>query len=166
MFSVCLLSIVPGGISSAFSTSRFQKPRPTTSRSGRMPHLDPFISERKVKRWDVSCELFSVAVTLHEMTTGVLPQWGDGRSDPASIKRWGHDPARTFRPRSAGTVRAIFRELRGTGRPPDRAPAHARTAFRERTGQANAGRLGEAAKRDGVVRVQRVCLLHHLFLVR
>ena len=62
------------------------KTSPDDIKVGTHAYLDPFISERKVKRWDVSCELFSVAVTLHEMTTGVLPQWGDGRSDPASIK--------------------------------------------------------------------------------
>jgi serine/threonine protein kinase len=62
------------------------KTSPDDIKVGTHAYLDPFISERKIKRWDVSCELFSAAVTLHEMTTGVLPQWGDGRSDPASIK--------------------------------------------------------------------------------
>jgi len=62
------------------------KTSPEDIKVGTFPYLDPFISERKVKRWDVSCELFSAAMTLHEMTTGVLPQWGDGKSDPASIK--------------------------------------------------------------------------------
>ena len=59
---------------------------PEDIKVGTLAYLDPFISERKVKRWDVSCELFSAAMTLHEMATGVLPQWGDGKSDPASIK--------------------------------------------------------------------------------
>ncbi|MCC5840767.1 MAG: BREX system serine/threonine kinase PglW [Opitutales bacterium] len=58
---------------------------PDDIRVGTLAYLDPFISERKVKRWDVSSELFSAAMTLHEMATGVLPQWGDGRSDPASL---------------------------------------------------------------------------------
>jgi serine/threonine protein kinase len=49
-------------------------------------YLDPFISERKVKRWDISSECFSAAMTLHEMATGSLPTWGDGKSDPASIR--------------------------------------------------------------------------------
>lgn len=47
---------------------------------GTIPYLDPFLSNRKVKRWDVSSECFSAALTLHEMATGVLPRWGDGRS--------------------------------------------------------------------------------------
>ena len=62
------------------------KTSPEDIKVGTLAYLDPFISERKVKRWDVSCELFSAAMTLHEMATGVLPQWGDGKSDPASIK--------------------------------------------------------------------------------
>ena len=62
------------------------KTSPDDIKVGTFAYLDPFISERKVKRWDVSSELFSVAMTLHEMATGVLPQWGDGKSDPASIK--------------------------------------------------------------------------------
>lgn len=50
-------------------------------------YLDPFISERKVKRWDVSSECFSAAMSLHEMAAGhgVLPKWG-GKSDPASVR--------------------------------------------------------------------------------
>jgi serine/threonine protein kinase len=62
------------------------KTSPEDIKVGTLAYLDPFISERKVKRWDVSCELFSAAMTLHEMATGILPQWGDGKSDPASIK--------------------------------------------------------------------------------
>ena len=62
------------------------KTSPEDIKVGTLAYLDPFISERKIKRWDVSCELFSAAMTLHEMATGVLPQWGDGKSDLASIK--------------------------------------------------------------------------------
>ncbi len=61
------------------------KTSPEDINVGTMAYMDRFISGRKVKRWDVSCELFSAAMTLHEMATGVLPQWGDGKSDPASI---------------------------------------------------------------------------------
>ena len=52
---------------------------------GTPTYLDPFIAEREQPRWDVSSELFSVAVTLYEMTTGVLPKWGDGKSAPAAV---------------------------------------------------------------------------------
>ncbi|MCF3648625.1 BREX system serine/threonine kinase PglW [Synoicihabitans lomoniglobus] len=58
---------------------------PEDIKVGTAAYLDPFISERKVKRWDVSSELFSAAMTLHEMATGLLPSWGDGKSDPAAI---------------------------------------------------------------------------------
>lgn len=49
-------------------------------RAGTLPYLDPFLSLRKPPRWDLSAERFAVAVTLYEMTTGMLPRWGDGQS--------------------------------------------------------------------------------------
>lgn len=52
---------------------------------GTVPYLDPFLATRKIKRWDTSSECFSAAMTLHEMATGVLPRWGDGRSVPNLI---------------------------------------------------------------------------------
>ena len=48
---------------------------------GTKPYLDPFLCERKVKRWDTSSELFSAATTLHQMATGGIPKWGDGRTE-------------------------------------------------------------------------------------
>lgn len=54
---------------------------PENIRVGTPPYLDPFICERKVKRWDTGSELFAVAMTLHEMAAGVLPKWGDGRTE-------------------------------------------------------------------------------------
>jgi serine/threonine protein kinase len=62
------------------------KASPEDIKVGTLAYMDPFIGERKVKRWDISSECFSAAMTLHEMATGVLPTWGDGRSDPASVK--------------------------------------------------------------------------------
>jgi serine/threonine protein kinase len=59
---------------------------PDDIKVGTLAYMDPFIAERKVKRWDISSECFSAAMALHEMTTGVLPTWGDGKSDPASVK--------------------------------------------------------------------------------
>ena len=40
---------------------------------------------RKPSRWDLSAEWYSAAVTLYEITlgSGVLPQWGNDKSDPA-----------------------------------------------------------------------------------
>lgn len=56
---------------------------PENIRVGTPPYLDPFLSERKVKRWDTSSELFAAAMTLHEMATGVRPTWGDGKTEPS-----------------------------------------------------------------------------------
>ena len=53
---------------------------------GTPPYLDPFICERKVKRWDTSAELFAAGMTLHEMATGVLPKWGDGKTEVSLTK--------------------------------------------------------------------------------
>jgi serine/threonine protein kinase len=50
---------------------------------GTHPYLDPFLSARRPPRWDPAAERYAAGVTLYEMATGVLPRWGDGRSDPA-----------------------------------------------------------------------------------
>ncbi len=54
-------------------------------RVGTSGYTDPFLVNRKPRRWDLHAERYSAAVTLYEMTlgAGVLPQWGDGKSDPA-----------------------------------------------------------------------------------
>lgn len=54
-------------------------------RAGTPPYLDPFLAERKPPRWDTYAERFAAAMTLHEMATGTLPRWGDGRSHPAVL---------------------------------------------------------------------------------
>ena len=54
-------------------------------RAGTAPYLDPFLRRRKPPRWDLYAERFAIAMTLYEMATGVLPQWGDGQSDPAML---------------------------------------------------------------------------------
>ena len=55
-------------------------------RAGTPGYLDPFLEERKPRRWDASAERYSAAATLHEMATGTLPQWGDGRQHPATLE--------------------------------------------------------------------------------
>ncbi|WP_291980614.1 BREX system serine/threonine kinase PglW [Luteitalea sp.] len=55
-------------------------------RAGTAPYLEPFLSVRKPPRWDVAAERFAAAMTLYEMATARLPQWADGRSDPALIE--------------------------------------------------------------------------------
>src|SRR5215831_18251715 len=54
-------------------------------RAGTPPYLDPFLRRRRPPRWDLYAERFAIAMTLYEMATGVLPQWGDGQSDPAML---------------------------------------------------------------------------------
>jgi hypothetical protein len=44
--------------------------------------MDPFIAERKVKRWDISSECFSAAMTLHEMATASCPLGETGEATP------------------------------------------------------------------------------------
>ena len=48
-------------------------------------YRDPFLVNRRPRRWDLAAERYSAAVTLYEMTlgAGVLPQWGSGKSDEA-----------------------------------------------------------------------------------
>lgn len=50
-------------------------------RAGTRPYLDPFLSERKPPRWDLSAERFGAAMTLHELATGAPPSWN--HEDPA-----------------------------------------------------------------------------------
>ena len=54
-------------------------------RVGTPGYLDPFLTNRRPQRWDLAAERYAAAVTLYEMTmgAGVLPCWGDGKSDPA-----------------------------------------------------------------------------------
>ncbi|MCR9296774.1 MAG: protein kinase, partial [bacterium] len=54
-------------------------------RVGTPGYIDPFLLNRKPRQWDDAAERYSAAVTLYEMSAGlgVLPQWGDGKSDPA-----------------------------------------------------------------------------------
>ena len=54
-------------------------------RSGTAQYLDPFLGGAARPRYDSAAERYAVAVTLFEMATGGLPEWGDGMSDPATI---------------------------------------------------------------------------------
>jgi serine/threonine protein kinase len=65
-----------------FDFSLSQAPS-TDIRAGTPPYLEPFLTDRPNKQWDLNAERYAAAVTLYEMATGELPQWGDGRSDPA-----------------------------------------------------------------------------------
>ncbi len=50
--------------------------------AGTPGYLEPFLDDRKPKAWDLWAERYAVAVTLHELATGEMPRWGDGRSNP------------------------------------------------------------------------------------
>jgi len=64
-----------------FSLSRTP---PENVEAGTKAYLDPFLALRK--RWDLAAERYAAAVTLFEMTTGTLPVWGDGRSEPSQLE--------------------------------------------------------------------------------
>ena len=56
----------------------------TDLNAGTRLYLDPFLRKRGL--WDGYAERYACALTLHEMATGILPEWGDGSADPASLK--------------------------------------------------------------------------------
>ncbi|MDR6495646.1 serine/threonine protein kinase [Paraburkholderia terricola] len=58
---------------------------PENISAGTHPYLDPFLSLRKPPRWDLYAERFALGVTLHEMVTGALPRWGDGKTQPSML---------------------------------------------------------------------------------
>lgn len=47
---------------------------------GTPPYLDPFLENRKTRRWDSYAERYAAAMTLYEMATGGTAQYGDGKS--------------------------------------------------------------------------------------
>ena len=52
---------------------------PTELRAGTPDYIDPFLEDRKAKRYDLSAELYAVAMTLHEIATGVRARWQGGQ---------------------------------------------------------------------------------------
>ena len=52
--------------------------------AGTRVYMDPFL--RKRGHWDGYAERYCCALTLHEMATGTLPEWGDGAADPVTLK--------------------------------------------------------------------------------
>ncbi len=51
--------------------------------AGTQAYIDPLLRKRGL--WDGYAERYACALTLHEMATGTLPQWGDGSADPATL---------------------------------------------------------------------------------
>src|SRR5262249_3356037 len=64
-----------------FSLSRTP---PENIKAGTQGYLDPLLPLRK--RWDLYAERYAAAVTLFELTTGTMPKWGDGRSEPSQVE--------------------------------------------------------------------------------
>jgi serine/threonine protein kinase len=52
---------------------------PTELRVGTLEYLDPFLEDRKARRYDLSAELYAVAMTLHELATGTRAKWNGGQ---------------------------------------------------------------------------------------
>jgi serine/threonine protein kinase len=55
----------------------------TDLNAGTRLYMDPFL--RKRGTWDGYAERYACALTLHEMAAGILPEWGDGSADPATL---------------------------------------------------------------------------------
>lgn len=66
-----------------FSLSRTP---PENLSAGTQHYLDPFLSERPRRVWDLYAERYALAITLYEMAVGKLPRWGDGRTSPAMLE--------------------------------------------------------------------------------
>ena len=58
----------------------------TAVTAGTPPYLDPFLDSLERGRYDSAAERYSAAVVLFEMATGTVPRFGDGLSDPASVR--------------------------------------------------------------------------------
>jgi serine/threonine protein kinase len=86
-----------------FSLSRTP---PENVEAGTKAYLDPFLPLRK--RWDLHAERYAAAVTLFEMTTGTLPVWGDGRSEPSQLECEATLDAELFDPTLRETLVPFF----------------------------------------------------------
>ena len=69
---------------------------PTELRVGTLEYLDPFLEDRKARRYDLSAELYAVAMTLHELATGTRAKWTAGQpritSEEISLRSELFDP--------------------------------------------------------------------------
>lgn len=52
---------------------------PTELRVGTLEYLDPFLEDRKARRYDLSAELYAAGMTLHEIATGERAKWKGGQ---------------------------------------------------------------------------------------
>ena len=81
----------------------------TAVTAGTPPYLDPFLDAPDRKRHDSAAERYSAAVVLFEMATGATPRFGDGLSDPASVRDEATVEAGMFDPAVAGELVTFFR---------------------------------------------------------
>ena len=77
--------------------------------AGTPPYLDPFLDAPERGRYDSAAERYSAAVVLFEMATGAAPKFGDGLSDPASVRDEATIEEGMFDPAVAGPLVAFFR---------------------------------------------------------
>jgi serine/threonine protein kinase len=77
--------------------------------AGTPPYLDPFLDAPERGRHDSAAERYSAAVVLFEMATGATPRFGDGLSDPASVRDEATIETRMFDATVADTLVAFFR---------------------------------------------------------
>ena len=77
--------------------------------AGTPPYLDPFLDAPERGRYDSAAERYAAAVVLFEMATGAAPRFGDGLSDPASVRDEATVEAGMLDPAVAGPLVAFFR---------------------------------------------------------
>ncbi|MGW0486442.1 BREX system serine/threonine kinase PglW [Nonomuraea sp. NPDC003214] len=77
-------------------------------------YLDPFIGTLTRSVYDAHAERYALAVTLHEMASGELPQWGDGKVSPRQTDPQEHPSPRiavdAFDPAVRDGLAAFFRK--------------------------------------------------------
>lgn len=86
-----------------FSLSRTP---PENIKAGTQGYLDPMLPLRK--RWDLYAERYAAAATLFELATGMLPRWGDGRSEPSQVECDAKVDAELFDPALRETLVPFF----------------------------------------------------------
>ena len=127
---------------------------PRDVQAGTVGYRDWFLGRDGRHRFDLAAELFSVAVTLHEMATGELPVWGDGQSDPAlldvevTVATHRMDPAVADR-LTAFFRQALARDLAGRfANPQDMAAAWEQAIVPEQESAADLDARADAATLD------------------
>ncbi len=92
--------------------------------AGTPGYLEPFLDDRDPPGWDLAAERYAAAVTLHEMATGELPVWGDGRTNPAYTTGDASLAVDLFDPDLRGPARRVLHP--GAAPRPRRAVRHRR----------------------------------------